>query len=470
MQSICLILLFFWTTILQAQNFVETQIIQSPDSVDYAYFGRSLAVSDGFLAAIGNGNIHIYKRETTGIWAAHKTITGSYGNNNQMDLSGNILAVENSDQIDMYYKNQGGYENWGLVTSISSPDGTSAVSFPSAIDLWDDYLVVSDEYFNSNAGKVYLFKKDQGGSDNWGILKGFTASGSDNLGTDVAIGQGLMAIGHPLKSGTWSFEGEVLIYQMNSGGSDNWGFIKSLVKSGAHGSYDLFGKSVSISQNDIIVGANLGGPGGGFIHGRNEGGSDNWGQITSSSCFALARDVVDLHNTVSVFGRSSAQMGIYTKDTTTGMWSGTSAAASNGSQNGMGERVKVWNHTVISANYDEDLYGFNGVGALHIFEDTAYYNANPPIITETTHDKLQSHPFATAMNPFNSALQIQVHDNSKKTSIHVQNLTGATMYSGTLPNNQTLNTSNWPSGLYLVSLSKGQQSIVIKVVKTGMHE
>ena len=49
-------------------------------------------------------------------------------------------------------------------------------------------------------------------------------------------------------------------------------------------SRDIFGESVSISGDTVVVGARLDDDGGGesgsaYIFGRNEGGADNWGQV-----------------------------------------------------------------------------------------------------------------------------------------------------------------------------------------------
>ncbi|MCI5056116.1 MAG: hypothetical protein MRY83_08410, partial [Flavobacteriales bacterium] len=243
-----------------AQLFVETQKIQSPDTVQYAYFGRALAISDGYLAASGNNAVHIYKRDAQGVWTFLRTINGTFGY--QMDMSNDILAIEGNDEVHIYYRDQGGPEQWGWVKTLSSPDPNNEVNFPAAIDLWQDFLAISDDKAFSNSGRVYLFEKNLQGTDNWGKVNTFAVSGSDDLGTDVSIGGGKLAIGYPLKSGTWSFEGEVRIYDQNTG----WGLDKVLSKSGAHGSYDMFGKSISIDDDKILVGANLGGPGGGFFH------------------------------------------------------------------------------------------------------------------------------------------------------------------------------------------------------------
>jgi len=69
----------------------------------------------------------------------------------------------------------------------------------------------------------------------------------------------------------------------HAGGSDNWGEVKKLVASDAEEG-DRFGWSVAVSGDIAVVGAHAEGAGGdeagaAYVFSRNQGGTDNWGEV-----------------------------------------------------------------------------------------------------------------------------------------------------------------------------------------------
>jgi hypothetical protein len=64
---------------------------------------------------------------------------------------------------------------------------------------------------------------------------------------------------------------------------DSWGQVKKLVASDEHDD-DLFGYAVAVSGDEILVGAGWARGGGtergqAYLFSRDEGGTDNWGEI-----------------------------------------------------------------------------------------------------------------------------------------------------------------------------------------------
>ena len=133
--------------------------------------------------------------------------------------------------------------NWGLVKKVVAPERAISDVFGESVSISGNYAVVSaqgedeDEDDNntlSSSGSAYIFSKDEGGTDNWGQVKKITASDR----------------------------------KVNA----------------------LFGSSVSVSDDKLIVGARgeVHDAGGGdsltnagsiYIFSKDEGGIDNWGQI-----------------------------------------------------------------------------------------------------------------------------------------------------------------------------------------------
>ena len=80
-------------------------------------------------------------------------------------------------------------------------------------------------------------------------------SEEDRFGASVAIAGDILVAGAPGDDiGSNSDQGSAYVFYRNQGGSDNWGEVKKLFASdGAVG--DRFGRSLAISGNTIVVGA-----------------------------------------------------------------------------------------------------------------------------------------------------------------------------------------------------------------------
>ena len=101
-------------------------------------------------------------------------------------------------------------------------------------------------------GRAYVFKHN---GTNWNQLKILTASdgaANDQFGTSVAINDSYAFVGTKRHNG---FRGAVYIYKKNDGGSDNWGggtqFQKIVLSESAP--YDYFGTDIACYGNDLIA-------------------------------------------------------------------------------------------------------------------------------------------------------------------------------------------------------------------------
>ena len=106
-----------------------------------------------------------------------------------------------------------------------------------------------------------------------------TVSGS-LFGASVGIRGDVIVVGY-VGGGTG---GSAHVFERNNSGADQWGRVQILVPSDAE-SGDHIGESVSISGDTIVVGAMLDDHDGGsqagsaYVFERNHGGADNWGQV-----------------------------------------------------------------------------------------------------------------------------------------------------------------------------------------------
>lgn len=263
-------------TILQAQDFSEIVKVTASDRSTNAFYGRSVAIS-GDYAIVG---AHFEQKDSAG---------------------GNALTNAGAAYI---LKRSG--NDWLEIKKLTPSDRASSDLFGFSVSIFGDYAVVGALFEDedalggntlSSAGAAYIFKKDYGGTDNWGEIRKITASDretEDRFGKSVAIFDEYIVVGAPEENyigagGNFQNDaGAAYIFKKDFGGIDNWGEIRKIV-SPHRSENDYFGNSVSISERYLVVGSHLededtisgniiSGAGAAYIFDKNEGGTDNWGQ------------------------------------------------------------------------------------------------------------------------------------------------------------------------------------------------
>ncbi len=198
-------------------------LVQSADGVPGDTFGHAVAV-DGDLMAVGAsaadvngvngaGAVYLFRRDTnaqTG-WTAFKKLTIALPELNErygahIALDGDVLAVGATARnagvnfdvgvVYLYERNQGGADNWGLRTTLSEPLGGFA-SYGSAVALDGDLLLVGASGAFQLRGAAYLYDRRR----NWGKVKELRdVDGviSDSFGEAVAIDGDTLVVGQPM--------------------------------------------------------------------------------------------------------------------------------------------------------------------------------------------------------------------------------------------------------------------------------
>ena len=146
----------------------------------------------------------------------------------------------------------------------------------------------------THRGAVYLFSRNQGGTDAWGEVKKITASDAqpqDQFGWPVVILGDTIVIGAPCEDGQAGIgdnPGAAYIYSRNLGGVNAWGEVRKLSNSAGEGAF--FGVSADISGDFLVIGALYNGGtglnrdfGAVYFFSRNEGGANNWGLLNSTT-------------------------------------------------------------------------------------------------------------------------------------------------------------------------------------------
>jgi hypothetical protein len=200
-------------------------------------------------------------------------------------------AVGNAGSAYVYERNQGGADNWGLVTKIFAADPTDGAACGTALAIAGDTVAVGCPTDNpgsvSEAGSAYVFERNQGGTDTWGQVAKLTAAdgaAGDLFGSAVGISGDTVVVGAPEDNHAEPEAGSAYIFSRNQGGADAWGQVAKLTAADAAFD-DNFGCSVAISGDAVVVGADHDDhsghdqAGSAYIFARNQGGAENWGQL-----------------------------------------------------------------------------------------------------------------------------------------------------------------------------------------------
>ncbi|MBN2149291.1 MAG: FG-GAP repeat protein [Anaerolineales bacterium] len=203
-----------------------------------------------------------------------------------------IGGMQDTGAVYIFYRHQGGADNWGQAAKLTPPDGGAGTLFGSAVALSGDILAVGalgdDVSGVADAGAVYLLSRDQGGEDNWGQVKKLTipnAGPETYFGSVLLLSGDTLAVGCPRDDiGGAQDAGAAYVFYRDQGGADNWGQVAKLTATNA-GAETYFGRSVALSGDTIVVGAqgdDVGGAedaGAAYVFYRHQGGEDTWGQV-----------------------------------------------------------------------------------------------------------------------------------------------------------------------------------------------
>lgn len=196
-----------------------------------AQFGRSVSINRDTIAVASRGaitnaaspaSVHLFRRNLGGAdaWGEVKVLTG-YANAHDflsaevVSLDGDVLAVgapfesegatPNSGAVYVFHRNEGGPDQWGLVARLTSPDLAFGGLFGVSVSVKGDNLVVGENGSSapgliSGAGRAFLFHRNEGGLNAWGLVRELENSSPElngQFGTAVALGHDGAVVGEP---------------------------------------------------------------------------------------------------------------------------------------------------------------------------------------------------------------------------------------------------------------------------------
>ncbi len=247
--------------------------ITASDGAEYDWFGLSVSIS-GDYAIVGaqkdddngssSGSAYVFKRTGTS-WAEEAKLTASdaaadddFGYS--VSISGDYAIVgavsddDNGDGSGSAYVFKRTDTNWTQEAKLTASDGAEYDMFGYSVSISGDYAIVDahrDDDNGSNSGSAYVFKRTD---TSWAEEVKLTASdGAENdyFGHPVSISGDYVIVGAYKDDDNGGSSGSAYVFKRTD---TSWTEeAKLTANDGASG--DNFGKSVSISDDYVIVGA-----------------------------------------------------------------------------------------------------------------------------------------------------------------------------------------------------------------------
>ncbi len=286
---------------------------------DYKYFGNAVAI-DGDYAVVGSNGYNanqgcayvLYNDGTK--WDTVAFLTASDGELSDkfgysVGISGDYVVIgANADDDNgtssgsayIFEKPAGGWYNTTETAKLTPSDGAQADNFGMSVSISGDYVLVGapfDDDDGSSSGSAYIFEKPASGWTNINETAKLTASDAaegDRFGFSISISADNIIIGAYENNNNGTATGSAYIFEKPaSGWVDTTETAKLTPSDGSGGDY--FGYSVSISGNDVVIGA----------YGEDDNGS------SSGSAYIFEMPVsgwIDINETAKLTASDGAQM------------------------------------------------------------------------------------------------------------------------------------------------------------------
>jgi hypothetical protein len=183
----------------------------------------------------------------------------------------------------VFDRDLGGADAWGQRAQLMALDAAAGDDLGAAIAISGDTVLVGAPGKNgagSSRGAAYLFERNVGGVNQWDQRKKLTASDAqdwDEFGHAVALEGDTAVVGAHLEDGVSGAQrGAVYVFGRNQNGTDQWGEQKKVVPSDPQNN-DYFGTAVAISGDLLVVGTSAM-PGTAYLFERNYPTAEAWGQ------------------------------------------------------------------------------------------------------------------------------------------------------------------------------------------------
>jgi len=265
----------------ETTGWIESQKLLASDGGNGDRFGYAVSMSDdrAIVGAIyhddngsNSGAAYIFERDISGYWTETQVLLASDGAKNDLfgytvSISGDYAIIgarnnddkgSNSGSAYIFQRDMGGH--WTQTQKLLASDGAKGDNFGWSVSISGDYAIVgarNNDDDGKNSGSAYVFERDMGG--NWTQTQKLLAADAgkgDYFGAAVSVRGGVAIVGaYKEDGGVPTIAGDcgaAYIFERDMGG--NWTQTQKLLAADP-GKGDYFGHKVSISDEDVIVGA-----------------------------------------------------------------------------------------------------------------------------------------------------------------------------------------------------------------------
>ena len=255
------------------KHYLQVAKAYANDSQADARFANAVALSQEYIAlgmpyddanGVNSGSVYIFKREAGGVKQIAK-IQADDGTDN--DLFGSSIAMDGeyiligASKNDALAKDAGsayifkinGDESVSQVAKVLPSDGAEDDLFGDAVAISGRYFIVGSPNDDSQSGSVYAYKiLDDGSVEEVQKIRADDAQDGDGFGSSLDIDANYIVVGAKNEDENGIDSGSAYLFKI--GEDDTLAQMAKIVASNGSAS-DLFGASVSISAERIVVGA-----------------------------------------------------------------------------------------------------------------------------------------------------------------------------------------------------------------------
>ncbi len=265
--------------LLQADVINEYAKLLASDGAAEDQFAQAVSVS-GETAVIGSpydddfgrwsGSAYVFQKNGSN-WVQVTKLLPSDGDSGDyfglsVSISGNAIVVgapkdgdNGNDSGSAYVFEKNGSE-WVEVAKLLANDGAELDAFGHSVSISGDTVVVGakgDDDNGSRSGSAYVFQKS---GSYWALKAKLLALGGaedDFLGRSVSISGNTAVVGANGDDDNGTDSGSVFVFVEPAGGWSGILYENAVLLPNGGAAYDCFGTSVSISGDTVVAGANL---------------------------------------------------------------------------------------------------------------------------------------------------------------------------------------------------------------------
>ena len=169
------------------------------------------------------------------------------------ETTGDTPSAFRAGAVEIFARNQGGTNNWGLVARLVNPLSGAQTS----AQFGSDVAIEGDVLFVSLFGKPQVYGYRRSGSA-WNLFVTLTYPGSSALsglfGRSLHLSGPVLLVAAPFDDTRGSSAGAVYSFQRNQGGANAWGLKETLFASDASAAAN-YGAGVALDNHQAAIGA-----------------------------------------------------------------------------------------------------------------------------------------------------------------------------------------------------------------------